>query len=89
MPYTIEERRALVNHHIIGIENIIRNKNLPPKEMISYIITKLMKDIVKENKCYDTMSDMVGAVFCTILEYYTTDFREYEDIKRRENGDIQ
>lgn len=56
---------------------------------LNYTITDLLfKVIAKNDLNYDTINNIIGAMECAKLELYRTTAAPYEDIKRKQNGDL-
>lgn len=56
--------------------------------VLNYIFTILLKNILDDDKRYDTANSLVGALECCKLELYRRYIVPYEDQKILENGDV-
>jgi hypothetical protein len=83
MPYIKQEYRPELNDKINDLTMVIIN----PGELC-YVIYKILNDLTKENKCFETMSSLISEVECAKLEFYRRIVSPYEDEKIKENGDV-
>ena len=83
MPYIKQEYRPELNDKINDLTMVIIN----PGELC-YVIYKILNDLTKENKCFETMSSLISEVECAKLEFYRRIVSPYEDEKIKEKGDV-
>ena len=55
---------------------------------LNYIITTLLKRIY-DDASYSNYNAAIGVLECVKQEFYRTAVAPYEDIKRKENGDVE
>jgi hypothetical protein len=56
---------------------------------LNYLITRLLTNYILDNGlCYSNINDILGALEGAKLEFYRRIAAPYEDIKRKENGDV-
>ena len=56
---------------------------------LNFVITDAIDDwLLEHGVSYDHINMVVGALECAKLEFYARIARPYEEIKRRENGDV-
>lgn len=55
---------------------------------LNYIFTVLLKNVLDDDKRYDTANSLIGALECCKLELYRRHIAPYEDQKIEENGDV-
>ena len=56
---------------------------------LNYLISDLIDQyIIANNKSYDTINDVLGALEGAKLEFYRRAAAPYEDVKARLNGDV-
>lgn len=57
---------------------------------LNYAIHQTINDYFEQNnRNYNTMNDVIGALECAKMELYRRMIADYEDIKIRENGDCR
>ena len=55
---------------------------------LNFAITTIIKEYFKQNPCYQSINDVVGALEGAKLEFYRRVAAPYEDVKIKENGDV-
>lgn len=55
---------------------------------LNFAITTIIKEYFKQNACYQSINDVVGALEGAKLEFYRRVAAPYEDSKIKENGDV-
>ena len=55
---------------------------------LNYVLSKIVRELFLDNKCYATANSLVGVLECVKQEAYRTAIAAYEDLKKRDNGDI-
>lgn len=87
MPYIkVEERTQYFDLVNSLLSRLKKNDNNPGH--INYIISKLVNEIFKSNKCYAEANKLMGVLSCVQAELYRRGIGEYENIKLKENKDI-
>ena len=84
MPYIKQEDRAKLDHtlrHLCGkIENVGE---------LNYCISTILLDYVnRQGICYENWNAVMGVLKCVDSELYRRFVGPYEDIKIRQNGDL-
>lgn len=95
MPYIVEEKREILDPHLRGLINALREleSDDPDNNMegnINYAITQILLSVYPATS-YERVKDAVGTTMCALLEYYTnpkTGARPYEDQKEYDNGPV-
>lgn len=55
---------------------------------LNYQITTLIRNYLGEHYSYSLFNDVIGVLECAKLELYRRMISPYEDLKRKENGDV-
>ena len=85
MPYIRKEERKPFNNALKEIEH----ETILSSGSLNYLITKLCNIYLKEAvECYKTYNEIIGVLECAKQEYYRKIIAPYEDIKEKENGDL-
>jgi hypothetical protein len=80
MPYILSERRDDLIH---------RGYDMESAGELNYILTRiLIRYMEQRGKSYQTFNDIMGALDGAKMEFYRRVVAPYEDIKRKENGDV-
>lgn len=88
MPYIVQERRQELD---LKLKELF-NENLTVGEL-NYVISRILKNLVEQKKhikqfSYQFCNDIIGVLECAKIEFYTRVVTPYEDLKRKENGDL-
>jgi hypothetical protein len=84
MPYIKQGKRKELNPLIEQLADEVTCEG-----DLNYIITSLVHfEISSKGKNYQNLNNLIGMLECTKLELYRMIVGPYEDIKIRENGDI-
>lgn len=79
MPYIENEaRRAELDQHM-DAENAGE---------LTYCLTRVVMRFLPTKSSFLTYCIAIGALVCTILELYRRRVARYEDLKRKQNGDV-
>lgn len=85
MPYLKPEDRARLDQAIDNLANLITFGQRAGE--LNYIINRLMLRVLGEGR-YKDINELMGALECAKLEFYRRKAAPYEDIKAKENGDL-
>lgn len=98
MPYIKQQDRETLDRSITSFINelieIEKGQEISTlKGMINYSFTKILKSVYAQEKgknslSYSNINDAIGILECVKLELYREIAVPYEDIKKRENGDV-
>ena len=78
MPYIKEQYKELL------VDDSPKNSG-----ELNYKITGLCIEYLEmKNKCYNTINEIMGALESAKLEFYRRVAVPYEELKRKENGDV-
>lgn len=55
---------------------------------LNYVITEVIKAYYNNDRCYQSINDIIGALEGAKLEFYRRVATPYEDQKIQENGDV-
>jgi len=84
MPYIKQEKRKEIDPLLQNIFPILKEKG-----DYNYVITTIIHNYIKDNGLrYSTLNDSIGIVECVKQELYRMIVSPYEDIKIKENGEI-
>lgn len=84
-PYIKPQYRPPIDEHIYALASFIQS----PGEL-NYAITMLIHEhLHTKGKNYDTLNEIVGALECVKAEFLRRVVAPYEDIKLKENGDVE
>lgn len=87
MPYIKQKLRDEIDADISElIEGIVNQDETQQDGMLNYTITKLLAGLYEPN--YFNLNRAIGVLECVKQEFYRRVVAPYEEIKRRENGDI-
>lgn len=85
MPYLRQDCRD-------SVENLIRTRGLDYIPLnageVNYIVTRLINNSLKFELSYAKINEMIGALECCKLELYRRTAAPYEDMKIKDNGDV-
>lgn len=86
MPYISQTDRIYWN---IPLQELLRQiqVGISTGELV-YMLTKICQAAMQDNHFSD-YADIITALECTKLEFYRRQVAPYEDIKIKENGDIE
>jgi len=87
MPYIKPHNREFFDKITDELFRILKITDFSAGE-INYVISRLLWKIFESKKCYSTANALVGVLECIKLEFYRRKILKYEDIKKKENGDI-
>ena len=88
MPYIKQEERKKLIPAILQLHTDL-SINGNKKGNLNYAITKLIHlHMEKVGKCYDHLSDVSGILHDIAVEFDRIVVAPYEDLKRKENGEI-
>jgi hypothetical protein len=62
-------------------------KTSPHIGELVYLLTRLVLTYLGSSPCFEDYDKVIGALECTKLELYRRRVAEYEEVKKRENGD--
>lgn len=89
MPYIKETSRTFVDDKIEKIIEVIETEG----ELcycIYAILVRFCKKFKKDNLfCFNIIARCISAIECAKLEFYRRIVAPYEDIKIKENGDVE
>ena len=84
MPYIKKEEREKVKVLLNSLCSELKTKG-----QYNYVISYLLHNYIKTNGLkYEHLNDAMGIIECVKQEFYRTVAAPYEDIKKKENGDI-
>lgn len=84
MPYIPQSDRVKLDAFADGLA-----RNCDNVGELTYALTRLVKGYVgRAGKSYATLSDGIAALECAKLECYRVTLGPYEEVKRRQNGDV-
>lgn len=84
MPYIKQKDRQIFEGAIQEITNVI----MSPGEL-NYVITRIVHGYVNLHGLkYDYLNDAIGVLESAKLEVYRTIVADYENLKRKQNGDV-
>jgi hypothetical protein len=55
---------------------------------MNYTISKLIKDVYGKGLKYAQYNEIIGFLECCKLEFYRAQVGPYEEVKRKENGEV-
>lgn len=90
MPYLLDARRKAISpiHHPKK-SPVIMVYNVECAGDLNFAISTMISDyLVRKGLKYENVNSLMGALFCTALEFYARVARPYEDLKIQENGDV-
>jgi hypothetical protein len=83
MPYLASKKRRA------ELADALKPVKLADGAEFNYVICHLADRFVGEHGLqYHTLEEIKGAIFGAVAEFHDRVVRPYEDIKRRENGDV-
>ena len=89
MPYTQQERRKILDGHIKRLSEDLAYMMDGDKGDLNYVISRIVTLFVAaKGLSYKNASDGMAAMNDAALEWYCRVMRPYEDMKKRENGDV-
>jgi hypothetical protein len=83
MPYIPQEDRRYLDPFINELA-----AHLTTYGELNYAITRLVHDYLPQELSYDVLNSLVGVFDCAKHEFIRTVLNDYEELKRKENGDI-
>lgn len=89
MPYILQRERDRLDGSIRDLFEGF--EELPNDELsgkLNYIISKLIKLLLKDKLCYARANTILGVLEAVKQEFYRRSVAPYEDKKIKENGDI-
>lgn len=88
MPYIKQEDRSYFDSHIQHLADILKTSTNEDKQgELNYIFTKLLMLTYPKAK-YNEYNSAIGVLECCKQEFYRRIVAPYEDIKKKENGDV-
>lgn len=85
MPYIKQENRKKIDPFVEKLFDFLETRG-----DMNYAITKLLhKYIKREGLRYGNLNDAIGIVECVKQELYRKVVVNYEDLKIKDNGDIE
>jgi hypothetical protein len=85
MPYIKKEAREKFENEI---NLLVENINEPGE--LNYVIYKILVGLIKKlGMSYRISSSLITELECCKLEFYRRILAPYEDLKRKENGDVK
>lgn len=90
MPYIKQEDRQVIDNIVDMIMVSVDVKGDLARGKMNYMIHKLYVEFEKKyGRRYNYMKDFEGELLMTLLEIYARRVYPYEQIKCRQNGDLQ
>jgi hypothetical protein len=96
MPYIKPDRRLKYNLLLEVLARIIAEENANNCTSFvgdwNYCITKLIKSTLKVENCnknYTQQNEIMGMFECCKHEWYRKEVAPYEDLKAKENGEVE
>lgn len=87
MPYIKGEKRVEIDAIIGPVKYYI--SNYPKPGELNYIITSLIQAYYSVwSRGYADYNEVIGVLECVKQEFYRRVVAEYEEVKRKENGDV-
>jgi len=87
MPYIKQERRKALDEHVEKLaENILKASRAGE---LNYTITTLLAKTLPERPGYSDHNETLGVLDAVSKEYYRRVVSKYEDVKARQNGDLE
>jgi len=84
MPYIQSNRREVFDTSIEELIDKVENEG-----ELNYVITKLCLGYLKKFSIrYSTLNTIIGVLSCSIQEFYRRIVGNYEEKKKKENGDV-
>lgn len=84
MPYIKKEDRKYLDRQIGAL-----SKRILTEGELNYVISQLAHQSVKTwGLGYANLNKIIGVLECAKIEFYRRVVVPYEDMKRRENGDV-
>lgn len=87
MPYIKPENRKKYEEILKNLTGIL--KSLPPEEVdgeLNFAITSILKEVYPLR--YYHINKAIGVLECAKLEFYRRVAAPYEDLKKKESGDV-
>lgn len=92
MPYIKQEYRSTLDNlaeELFNELNKLNNMSSGYAGNINYFISKLLGKLFNQKKSYSIINELIGALECTKFEFYRRIAVELEQIKIKENGDLE
>ena len=90
MPYIKQEDRPKFEE---GIKQLLHDLPLTNNGLkrgeLNYVISSIVWRIFEQHPSYTLANDLHGVLECVANEFYRRKVAPYEDLKIKENGDIQ
>lgn len=86
MPYIKEERRNAIDGDVTYNIDLTELKNAGE---LNYAFTVIAHHYLSDGENYQRINDIIGALEGCKLELYRRVAAPYEDVKIKENGDVQ
>ena len=88
MPYIPQADRVIFEPYLRDLSALIYNRGISNGEL-NFLFTKIgLLYLAQHGTSYNTISDVVKALECAKLEFYTQVARPYEDLAKEHNGDV-
>jgi hypothetical protein len=88
MPYIKQDMRKEWDEIAKLVLKILNEQKEEDKEgCLNYLITKILKNSYKPK--YFNYNRVIGLLECIKLEFYRRQIAEYENLKIKENGDVE
>jgi hypothetical protein len=85
MPYITQINRERFR----ALTDLMTTEEIRSPGELNYLITKLLHEYIRQHEeCYQIFNDCMGALEGSKLEIYREHISRYEDIKKKENGDV-
>ena len=97
MPYIKQEDRDRFNKLLTPKDYLygdicimdLLSKQITTDGELNYVVSKLLHNLIEtRGKNYQHLNNLIGVLECIKQEFYRTIITEYEEIKRKENGDV-
>lgn len=87
MPYIKQKRRQHFDKEIAALLQKLRSSKARAGD-INYCLSRLLKELWKDDECYERANELLGILNAVNLELYRKCVAPYEDVKETENGRI-
>jgi len=88
MPYITNSDRKKFDLVINDLVENLKDSTALSGEL-NYVFSVVLHRIFKHKESYQTASTLISALECIKLEFYRRSVAPYEDLKIKENGDIE
>ena len=87
MPYIKREERTQYQTHIMAISKILAANNWSVGH-VNFVFSSILKRWWRFGGNYATINSIRGVLTCIADEFYRRTAVPYENVKKKENGDI-